>query len=107
MKYTTINLGDNKIEIFNSILGKETIKVNDEIISSKYSIFGAKHYFSIIENGIEVDCEINIGLSIHGIIYDLYIDNKPIIVANKNGCVMFFAIIGFLFIILPILEIIL
>lgn len=28
MKYTTIYLGENKIEIFNSIIGRETIKVN-------------------------------------------------------------------------------
>lgn len=28
MKYVTINLEDNKIEFYNTILGKETIKVN-------------------------------------------------------------------------------
>lgn len=35
MKYTTVYLDENKIELFNTILGKETIKVNGEIVSEK------------------------------------------------------------------------
>lgn len=53
MKFTTIYLGENKIELFNSLLGKETVKVNDEMVSSKFSITGTEHLFSIKEQGNE------------------------------------------------------
>ncbi len=86
MKYTTLNLGENRIEIYNSLLGKETIKVNGKIVSEKYSIFGAKHKFKVIENGNEVNCKIDIGFGINGVVFDLYKDDKPIIVSPRNGC---------------------
>ena len=35
MKFTTIYLDENKIEIVSSFAGKETIKVNDEVVSQK------------------------------------------------------------------------
>lgn len=84
MKYFTINLGENKIEIHNSIFGNETIKVNDKIVSDKFSIFGANHKFKIIENEREVECKINIGLSFQGVVFNLYKDEKPIVIYNKN-----------------------
>ncbi len=47
MKYTTIYIGENKIEVFNTLLGIEKIKVNGEIVSRKFSIFGTEHNFTI------------------------------------------------------------
>jgi hypothetical protein len=41
MKFTAIYLEENIIEIHNSFLGKETIKVNNEIVSEIRSFFGA------------------------------------------------------------------
>lgn len=35
MKLVTYYIGDNTIEIENSILGKETVKLNGEIVSQK------------------------------------------------------------------------
>ncbi len=84
MKYITINLEGNKIEVHNSLFGNETIKVNDKIVSDKFSIFGAEHNFKIIENEKEVECKIDIGLSFQGVIFNLYKDEKPILVYNKN-----------------------
>jgi len=86
VKYTTVNLGENRIEIYNSILGKETIKVNGKTVSEKYSIFGTEHKFKVIENGNEMNCKIVLGFSINGIVFDLYKDDKPIIVSPKFGC---------------------
>ena len=54
MKYITINLRDNEIEVHNSFLGKETIKVNDKIVSNEFSIFGADHYFRITKTGVKL-----------------------------------------------------
>ena len=47
MKYKEYNLNDNKIEFHNSIIGKETVLINNKIISQKYSILGTEHKFSI------------------------------------------------------------
>lgn len=58
MKYTTFYFKDDKIEVFNSILGKETVKVNRSIVSSKYSIFGEKHAFSLKDGEEEIECKI-------------------------------------------------
>lgn len=85
MKYTTIQLGDNKIELFNSILGKETIKVNGETVSSAYSMLGGDHSFTINENGQEVDCSITYGFGVHGVVFDLYKDGVPVIKSEKSG----------------------
>ena len=72
MKYTTIHLGTNKIELYNSLLGKETVKVNGETVSSTYSMLGAEHVFTINENGEQVDCTIKFGFGMNGIVFDLY-----------------------------------
>ena len=45
MKLTTVYLGDKKIEFFNSLIGMETVKVNNEVVSSKFSITGTEHLF--------------------------------------------------------------
>ena len=93
MRITTIFLDENKIEIYNSIFGKETIKVNDKIVSEKHSLFGAKHIFNIIENGNSVECMIDIGLSINGVVFDLHKANNPIIVSPKNGFPVFLTLV--------------
>ena len=72
MKFTTIFLENNKIEIHNSILGKETIKVNNAIVSSKSSITGTEHSFNIIENGIETNCKVKMGFNLYGVAMDFY-----------------------------------
>ncbi|UZD24152.1 hypothetical protein PBT90_12235 [Algoriphagus halophytocola] len=93
MKFTTIYQGENKIEIFNSWLGKEVIKVNDEIVSSKYSVFGTDHTFSMMDNGIESHCKINIGYGINGIVFDFYKNERPIIESPRAGCGFIFWLI--------------
>ncbi|MFN3802521.1 hypothetical protein [Belliella pelovolcani] len=92
MKYTTIYLDNKKIEIFNSLLGKETIKVDDQIVSSKYSIFGADHHFSLKEEENINHYQFKFSLGINGIVYDFYKNDKPIIEAEKGGCLTFLLI---------------
>lgn len=97
MKFTTIHLGENKIEFFNSMLGKETVKVNGEIVSTKSSISGAEHLFTISENNKMVDCKLVTGLSMNGVAIDLYKDGKPVIESPKGGgnsTIIFIIIIG-------------
>ncbi len=92
MKYTTIYLNENTIEIFNSIIGRETIKLNGEIVSSKFSITGTEHHFRITENEEEADCKIITGFGLSGVVIDLYKNNEPIIESPKMGCVGVFLV---------------
>lgn len=95
MKFTTIYLGENKIEIFNSILGKETIKVNGATISTKYSALGTEHHFKLMENEVESDCKIITGMGLNGVVIDFYKDEMPIIESPKSGCFAFILIVIF------------
>ncbi|MFV8347519.1 hypothetical protein [Flavobacterium sp. ZB4P13] len=99
MKFSTIHLGNNKIEIFNSFMGKETIKLNGEIVSEKSSITGAKHNFKIIENDQKVDCKLILGYGANGVVMDLYKDNIAIIESPKSSllAILFFLVLFFVF----------
>ncbi|MEX0724185.1 MAG: hypothetical protein WD053_09910 [Gracilimonas sp.] len=106
MKFTTIQLGNNKIELFNSLLGKETVKVNGEIVSSRYSFFGAEHTFTVNEDGRDVDCSVKFGFGMNGIVFDLYKGGTPIIESEKSGCMgmlMMFVMIMIVFVLLSLL----
>lgn len=82
MKYSTLFLYGQKIEVFNSWLGKETIKVNGEIKSSKYSLFGARHHFQFEDDeGISHDCQLSFGMNFTGVVMDVYLDKQPLIVS--------------------------
>ena len=90
MKFTTITLGDNKIEVFNSFMAKETILLNGKIVSEKRSIVGGTHHFKIIENDQEVACKFILGYGANGVVMSLYKDNKPVIESQRS---MFFGFV--------------
>ena len=95
MKIITIYLEENKIEFFNSILGKEIVKVNDQVVSSKFSMFGTEHIFKIVEKGNETECIIISGYGMGRFVIDFYKDNKPVIESPTVGClVLLFIVIG-------------
>ncbi|GHA39092.1 hypothetical protein GCM10007103_20630 [Salinimicrobium marinum] len=85
MKVTTIQSGDSKIEFFNSIFGKETVKVNEEIVSEKRSLSGTEHFFKIKDSDSEVNCRLVTGMGRYGLAIDFYKDNKPVIQSYKSG----------------------
>lgn len=97
MKFSTIQLGTNKIEIFNSYLGKETITVNGEIVSEKSSIRGGNHTFTLVENDRKVDCKITLGYGANGVVMDFYKDNIAIIQQPRSSALLALLIIGGLF----------
>ena len=51
MHYQKIIVGKTFIEFHNNWLGEETVVVNGQIVSRKSSVWGAHHYFTVIENG--------------------------------------------------------
>lgn len=84
MKFITLHICDSKIELHNSVLGKETIIVDGQIISEKYSLTGANHRFSIRDNGQDKPAQLNTKLTMNGAIFDLYVDNKPVVEIPDN-----------------------
>ncbi len=93
MKYTTVHLDENKIELFNTCLGKETVKVNGEIVSEKRSITGTEHIFKINENGNENNYKLTTGFNLNGVGFSLYKNDKPIIEMPKSKLAFYFFII--------------
>lgn len=89
MKNFTIISKQNKFELYSSFLGKETIKVNDKIVSNKYAFFGAEHFFTIIENGKEVKCRIDMGGFSD---MKFYKDEKLVVVSQKHHFINFIMI---------------
>ncbi|KAA3640986.1 MAG: hypothetical protein DWQ02_01245 [Bacteroidetes bacterium] len=85
MKLMTIYQGDNKIELHNSILGKETVYVNNEEVSSKYSFWGTSHVFDVLEDSEWVEYELVTGLGMYGVTIDLYREGYAII-ESSSGC---------------------
>lgn len=85
MLISSIYYQDSKIDIYNSWLGKETIKVNGQTVSSKSSIFGSTHHFTINMQGEEKQCKFVAALGYGGIVFDFYVDDQPIVESPKNG----------------------
>lgn len=80
----TIYQGENKIELHNSIWGKETIYVNNEEVSSKFSFFGTTHVFEVEESNEWIEYELKTGLGMYGVVVDMYRDGYPVI--ESSGC---------------------
>lgn len=79
MKYVTLFHNGNQIEVHNSLMGKETIKYNGEVVSSKSSFFGAKHAFWVIEDGEEVEYKVLISFNWKiGIGFDIFRNGEPL-----------------------------
>ena len=93
MKYTTIHLDETKIELFNTLLGKETVKVNGKIVSEKRSMTGTDHIFKINENGNENTYKLTTGFNINGVGFSLYKNDKPIIEMPKSNFAFYFLFI--------------
>ena len=81
MRYLTLYIDKSKtIEIHNSLLGNETIFYNKEEVSKKWSFLGAKHEFSVIENGEQINYKIEIGLRLAiGVSCNIYRNDEPIL----------------------------
>ncbi len=54
MQYKKLTSKNTVIEFHNNWLGEETVIVGGQVVSKKSSIWGAHHYFNVMENGKEV-----------------------------------------------------
>lgn len=82
MRYLTLTIGDQLLSVDNSWSGVETIRMNGEVVSQKFSFLGARHKFSWIEQHESVNYEVKIGLGVNGIYYDIHRNNEPVLLSN-------------------------
>ena len=94
MKVTTINLGETHIEFHNALSGKETIKVNGEVVSSKFSFSGMDHVFQVHEGGEEVTYKLTSGTGMFGVMFSLYKNDNAIIESPKTKGWLRFALVA-------------
>jgi hypothetical protein len=102
MKYVTLHIGESVVEIYNSLFGKEMVIVDGNKVSEKYSIVGTDHRFTIRDGGQEKHVQLNTKLTVNGAIFDLYVDNKPVIEVPDNSG-QFIMLLVFAFAIIAIL----
>ena len=81
IKYLTLNLNDNvRIEVENSITGKETVLYNGEVVSEMSSVFGWTHMFERDENGEKARYEIRVSIkAMMRVGIDIYRNDKVIL----------------------------
>ncbi len=77
MKFVTYQIENEIVEFHNSILGKESIVLNGEKISEKFSFFGTEHYFKIGDNNYNIRPEIDFA-SPWGLGFKLHKNGLPI-----------------------------
>lgn len=78
MKLLSFFYNGNEIEFHNSWLGKECIKYNGETMSSKYSMMGKEHKFSVLEDSIWTDYIVEIGFTCYGVGFNIYRNGEPL-----------------------------
>ena len=85
MKIITAHFGETKIELRNTLLGKETILVNDKVVSAKYTMFGGSgHKFIVEELGQETNYKVKYR-SGFGVAFDIWRNGDPVLESAKHG----------------------
>jgi hypothetical protein len=81
MRYLTYYIDKNKIDINNSIFtGTEEIFYNNESVSRKWSFWGTKHSFEVVENSKRVRYEITTSIKCPMRIgFDITRDNEKLL----------------------------
>jgi len=97
MKVVTFQVDDHKIELYNSLLGKETVMVDDKIVSSAYSLWGMSHKFNLEEDALhQYRIETSIGGYPSMVNINLYRNDEALVMWHNSRSMMiiFFFLIG-------------
>lgn len=92
MKYMTINLEDHKIELHNNLLGKESVFVNDQKVSSVSSLFGTEHNFEVSDGEASTKYMLKTKMGRGGVAIDLYKNGSPVIESPVNNQLKYFVL---------------
>lgn len=85
MKHLSFFHNGNEISIHNSLLGVESIRYNGEKMTSKFSILGATHVFSVHEDDRLVDYRVEVGMNLMGVTFSLWRNGKALMLSGSNN----------------------
>jgi len=86
MRIIVVNIGDTTIEFDNNMwTGHESIYVNGELVSRKFSFFGIDHVFDVEEDGEWVEYVLTTGIGWTGITADITRNGVPIVESGHQG----------------------
>ena len=97
MKVVTFQVDGHKIELYNSWLGKETVKVDDQIVSSAYSMWGMSHKFNLEEDAQhQYRIETSIGGYPSMVNINLYRNDEALVIwhNSRSGMIILFFLVG-------------
>ena len=75
---------NNEISIHNSILGVESVRYNGEKMTSKFSIFGAIHDFSVYEDDEHIDYRIDVGMGLTGVTFSIWRNGRALLLGSRS-----------------------
>ena len=81
MQYLSIHHAGHRIEVHNSLFGVESILVDGVEVSSKRSLGGSTHTFSLSTEERRIPCEVkfHMGLNAMGVSVEFLADGKPVV----------------------------
>jgi len=85
MKLFSVFHDGNEISIHNTIWGVESVQYNGQKMTSEFSWWGARHFFTVREDGRRVDYEVKVGFNMYGISANIYRDGA-VIMKGLNNC---------------------
>lgn len=85
MKVFSVFYRGKEITIHNNLLGVESIRVDGEVKSSRYSSFGTTHSFTIHdEEGFADDFIVEIGYGWWGVTCNVWCNDEPLFIGLKH-----------------------
>lgn len=98
MKCAEYYIENHKIEIFNSVFGKEKIFVNGSKISERKSVLGKPHHFTIKNNEYSIKAKLSL-TEPKGRFFEVYKNGIPLTlvnftVQNSRGLLALVVILG-------------
>ena len=110
MKSITFCMGENTITFTNDWDGNESVILNNEVVSKRFSWFGTSHIFTLEHNGVLESITVKSGVSFaRGIVVKLYIADALIetkymglSIGNSASAKNTYLIIGLMYIVLSL-----
>lgn len=85
MKIISVNINGTNIRFDNCMwTGYESIYVNGELVSKKFSWWGMDHFFEVEEDGVWVDYVLTTGIGWGGVTTDIKRNGIPVLVSGTK-----------------------
>lgn len=85
MKILSVFNNHNEITLHNNFLGKKSVYYNDTLMVSKWTVYGGKLSFDVVENDEEVTYTATFGMNSYGAYCgDLWRNDEPLALTFKT-----------------------